>query len=209
MACETIQEKLVADETLGQTERAHLEACSDCRTFAATLEGVATTGSALAGFGQAPAAEVAALREQVAARLAPKPVVRRLALALPALALGVVGVVAVLTVGGQPDAARTGEAVFALMDEIDGIARSEQRVALVIAPELAAGDDEDNASQGTGTAPVSLLDEVEGVTADGDEETGLLADLFGQQDESDEVDWDLKLPEGYEVLDDMLDERWL
>ena len=36
----------------------------------------------------------------------------------------------------------------------------------------------------------------------------MLADLFGSQEAEDE-EWDLDLPDGYQVLDDMLEERWL
>lgn len=208
MNCQTIQEKLVAEESLVETERAHLESCPDCRAFAVTLEGVATAGAALAGFGPAPASEVVAVRQRIAARLAPKPLTRRLAYALPALALGAMGVVAMLTLGGRTDAARTGEAVFALMDEVDGIATPKQRVALVIAPEQAATTAD--AAAADEPATVSLLDEVDGITDEGDEEIGMVADLFGPQDDSEEEEgWELELPEGYQVLDDMLEERWL
>jgi len=214
MACEAIQEKLVAGEALSEPERAHLEACAECLAFAATVEGLQAAGAGLAGFGPASEAEVAGLRAEVEARLQPTPVRRKLAFALPALGLGVIGVVAVLTLGGGPDAKRAGEAVFALMDEVDEIAVSEQRVAVVI------GLEQEPAQVDTGTDTVvataqelSLLDEVDDIVAEDDggedEETGLLADLFGSPSSAEEDAWELELPGGYQVLDDLLEEQWL
>jgi hypothetical protein len=213
MACEAIQEKLVAAEALTEAERAHLEACADCRAMAATLEGLAASGAGLARFGQASQAEVAEVRAAVEAKLQPTPVRRKLAFALPALGLGVVGVVAMLTFGGGSNAGRTGEAVFDLMDEVDGYATAEQRVAVLIAPEQEPVQADVDTASDTAAQELSLLDEVDDIVAEDDlgddEEVGLLADLFGSATVADEDAWELDLPGGYQVLDDLLEEEWL
>ena len=178
-SCERIEARRIAGEPLDAEQRAHAAECQRCARSLAELERIERAAGVLAAFGPAPAAQTAAVRRAAAERGRPRPAGRRLALAGAALALGAVGVLAVLLLAGgrsgpqprQPVPAVEQPSVLALMDEVDAITSGD--------PVATIADD--------GLAEL------------------LRADPIGQQVEAG--DWEL--PGGYGALEEMLGLRQL
>ncbi len=167
--CEEIDTKLVTGDELSESEKAHLQSCTACRDLEVAIGRVARAGQELGEFGPVDEAEVAAVRAGVRARIRPVPVVKRLAFAGAAMAAGILGAVLILGTLGGPDVVQSGEALLALMDEVDEI------------------------TTGSG------------------ESFELVTDLFALDygSDLDEDETDLPLPGGYQVLNDVLEQRWM
>jgi hypothetical protein len=125
--CERIEARRIAGEPLDAEQRAHAAGCARCARSLAELERIERAAGVLAAFGPAPAGQAAAVRRAAAGRGRPRPAGRRLVLAGAALALGAIGVLALLLSAGErpgpqpqsPAAEQPG--VLALMDEVDAI----------------------------------------------------------------------------------------
>ncbi len=152
--CERIEARRIAGEPLDAEQRAHAAQCTRCARSLAELEQIERAAGVLAAFGPAPAQQTAAVRRAAIGRGRPRPAGRRLALAGAALALGAIGVLAVLLAGErpapQPPPAQQ-PSVLALMDEVDAITSGDP----------GAGIAEDGLAELLQTDPIGQEDESE------------------------------------------------
>ena len=130
-SCETIEAKLVADEALLSSERRHIDGCSACQRFAATVAGLERAGQELASFGQTEPAEAAALGARIRAQLQGPSGMQRFAFGAAAMAAGLLVVLA-LNWGPGPGAYQAQyDSLFTLLDEVDTLTSPDRDAELL------------------------------------------------------------------------------
>ena len=172
--CKSVQGRLVAGESLLDTERRHLDGCAICRGISDQVSLLSAQGEVLRAATQPSKAELWNVSEALQARLRPGPRLMRWALASAAMAAGLA--VGILVFGGRTETGLEEKVSGRLVALLDDVA------PLVGSSAGEASQESEARAQGAG-----LLDD--GSSADDDEEAESLPDSYQVLGEALDNDW--------------------
>jgi hypothetical protein len=158
--CDSIAEKLVADQALSPEQQLHLKECPDCQSIQATQGAVAQAAAAYRQFDQVGPAETAKVAALVNRPKQARHTFLRVAWASMALVVVVLVSMALLTDNSVSDGRdESGENLMALLDEVSEIANPSDTESAIDSdlPLFAMGllEDDDNGSDIELTLPDS------------------------------------------------------